>query len=265
MTASGNKHGLARPLPAEVARAVRRACGFGCVFCGVALCHYDHVEPAYADAKEHDAERIALLCGGHHDARTRGRIGTADVWAARRNPRCLQQGYSRELLNCGANGEIAINVGPLATVHCRCVLRVFGRDVLWVELPEEEGAPARLNASFPNGESSLLCEIVGNEVRVLPTTWDMEIVGPVLTLRNGARDIAMRLTTVPGQSLRLERLHIRFGELRVDVDESGIGVGRTRRPKRTLGGGLVFGVPDVVVDVVSPKTMLCCGQPVAIV
>ena len=67
-----NKHGLSRNIPSQIKREIRQAAGFGCVCCGVAIGMYEHVDPEFHDAKEHDPERMAYLCGGCHDKVSRG-------------------------------------------------------------------------------------------------------------------------------------------------------------------------------------------------
>ena len=57
MTVTINKHGLPRTIPPDVKRAVRRACGFGCVICGLGIVDYEHVDPTFADALVHDPEK----------------------------------------------------------------------------------------------------------------------------------------------------------------------------------------------------------------
>jgi hypothetical protein len=93
-----NKHGLARYIPSDIQRQIRQECGFGCVICGAAFYDYEHIEPEFADAREHNPAAMALLCGGCHARVTRKRLSKASVWAARKNPCCLQQGFNREAL-----------------------------------------------------------------------------------------------------------------------------------------------------------------------
>ena len=59
-----NRFGLGRDIPGTTKRIVRQRCGFGCVVCGAAFYQYEHVDPAFADARVHDPEKICLLCGG---------------------------------------------------------------------------------------------------------------------------------------------------------------------------------------------------------
>jgi hypothetical protein len=55
-----NKYGLARHIPADVARSVRQSDGFGCVVCDHALIKYDHLEPEFHDARERPVGRRPL-------------------------------------------------------------------------------------------------------------------------------------------------------------------------------------------------------------
>jgi hypothetical protein len=48
-----------RYVPAEIKRAVRQRCGFGCVLCGVPIFQYDHMIP-FAEVQEHTEENITL-------------------------------------------------------------------------------------------------------------------------------------------------------------------------------------------------------------
>lgn len=114
-----NKHGLKRDLPADVALAVRKRCGFGCVVCGGALYDYEHFEPEFANAKEHDPKGIILLCPNHH--RGKGSvISRSTIARAALNPHCLRAGFSHseiDLDNC------AINLGPSTVINCDVAIK----------------------------------------------------------------------------------------------------------------------------------------------
>ncbi|WP_140145769.1 HNH endonuclease, partial [Vibrio parahaemolyticus] len=66
-----NKHGLSRYIPEDVKRKVRQKCGYGCVVCGTAIVEYEHVDPEFSEAKEHDPDKIVLLCSQCHAKVTR--------------------------------------------------------------------------------------------------------------------------------------------------------------------------------------------------
>lgn len=58
----------------------------------VAVCVYEHIDPEFKDAQEHDPACMALLCGGCHDRVTRGYLSKQTVSRCRKDPWCLSNG-----------------------------------------------------------------------------------------------------------------------------------------------------------------------------
>lgn len=84
-----NKFGLTRNIPESVKRKIRQYCGFGCVVCGISIGHYEHIDPSFKDAVEHDPQKIAYLCGACHDKVSRGFWSKEKIKKARSNPWCI--------------------------------------------------------------------------------------------------------------------------------------------------------------------------------
>jgi hypothetical protein len=59
-----------RTIPERIKKAVREKCAYGCIFCGLPIFDYDHVEEWSSD-KVHLEENIILLCPNHHALKTR--------------------------------------------------------------------------------------------------------------------------------------------------------------------------------------------------
>ena len=76
---SRNQFNLSRYIPQEVKRQIRVQSKFGCVICRNAICHYEHIEPEFHEAREHNPDKMCLLCGGCHDKVTRGRTSKDTV------------------------------------------------------------------------------------------------------------------------------------------------------------------------------------------
>jgi len=72
-------------IPPDMKRQVRQRCGFGCVICGIPFFHYDHIVE-FSEVHEHTADNITLLCGTHHDQKTRGLLPRAIVERANASP-----------------------------------------------------------------------------------------------------------------------------------------------------------------------------------
>jgi len=87
-----NKNGLNRKIPPETKLLVRQHCGFGCVICGSWICEYEHFDPEFKDASNHDANGIALLCGTHHEAKTKGLITNEQIRSYWNNPYNINHG-----------------------------------------------------------------------------------------------------------------------------------------------------------------------------
>lgn len=91
-----NKYNRGRNIPSEVKREVRQRCGLGCVICGNLIYDYDHFNPPYAEAEEHDADGIILLCSNHHSRKTRRLLPDELIREYALNPICKRQGYEND-------------------------------------------------------------------------------------------------------------------------------------------------------------------------
>lgn len=104
-----NKHGLSRTIPEQIKREIRQQCGFGCVICGCAIYHYEHIDPVFAEAKEHEPSKMALLCGGCHDKVTRGYWSKNKVKRALEQPKCFEQNFSSAMFDVDwENSEVIL-------------------------------------------------------------------------------------------------------------------------------------------------------------
>lgn len=213
-----NKHGLSRDIPEAIQRAVRQRSGFGCVVCGSAIYQYEHVDPPFVEAPEHNAEAITLLCGACHDRVTRRLLSKESVLAAMQKPRSLQAGFSFGPFDVG-NEHPDVFLGPFRAIRTHTIIRVFGDPILAVDPPEAQGAPFRLSAMLCDHQEREILRIVENEWQAPTTNWDVEVVGPRITIRRGSRDIALILRTDPPKSLVVERLDMTYRGTRIECDE----------------------------------------------
>jgi hypothetical protein len=101
------------------------------------------------------------------------------------------------------------------------ILRIAGTDIISVEQPEQNGGPHRINAVFENAAGEVVCRIRENEILVSVLPWDVEIIGPTLHVRNGPRDMALSLTSIPGRGFRVDRLDMVHAGKRVRVESNG--------------------------------------------
>ncbi|WP_131798623.1 SEC-C metal-binding domain-containing protein [Achromobacter insolitus] len=202
-----NQHGLSRTIPAQVKADVRKRCGFGCVICGSAIYDYEHFSPPYADATSHDSEGITLLCPSCHAKTTRGWLSKEAVSKANSSPKCQSNGFTREAL-AGSNCHPTVLIGNIEARNTDVVLEIDDSPLLWISQPEAEGGPYRINAEFANADGTTLLKIVDNEWLTSIENWDVEVVGPTLTVRSKPRGLALVLRSHPENKLSIDRLEI---------------------------------------------------------
>lgn len=215
---NANKHGLKRSdLTSEQKRQLRQEAGFGCVCCGNAICDYEHIEPEFSDAVIHDVAKMAYLCIRCHGKVTRKQLSKETVREAKEYPKALLKGFSFEAFDIG-NKPPAIHFGPMIAIGCTYAIVVNDRPVFWINSPEEIGGPFRLNAEFRNVFGETIFSIIDNEYRTTNDSWDVEIVGPLITIRSAPGQIVLRIRTDPPNSLVIERMDMSIEGYRIYCD-----------------------------------------------
>ncbi|MCY1253002.1 hypothetical protein D9M68_123310 [compost metagenome] len=204
-----NRHGLPRTVPSEVKREVRQRCGFGCVICGLAFYDYEHFAPDFADATEHNPAGMTLLCSQCNQKRARGRLSAATVTAADANPKCRQQGFSSEMFDFGPE-PIYIDFAGVTFYDCQHLIVVNGLPLLSVSPPNEEGEPVRLSGIFADADGKVTLRIRDNVWSVDADNWDVECVGPRITIRSAHRAVSLVLRMTPPTRLIVESLEMQF-------------------------------------------------------
>jgi len=217
-TIDKNKHGLSRKIPLRIKRQIRQECGFGCVICGLAIAQYEHIDPPFAEAREHDPSKIALLCGACHDKVTRRIWSKQKVIEARENPCTFRKGYAREAFDI--RGPITLYLGSNEYQNVSCIIRTSSGQT-WLEIapPNAPEEPYRLSAQFFDQRGEVVLTIEENDWFCPITVWDVEVHANVLTVRNSDRDIALQLEAMPRDGIRLHKLNMVHRDFSVTISQ----------------------------------------------
>lgn len=213
-----NRHGLARRVPADIKRIIRQRCGFGCVICGIGFYEYEHFNPDFADATEHNPKGMTLLCSQCNQKRARGRLSAQTVSLANDNPKCLEQGFSNELFDFHSE-PLEIVLGGLAFYNCQHLIVVNGTPILSVQPSSEPNSPMLLSGIFCDSLGRETLKINENEWLVESSTWDVDCEGSRITIRSAPRQLALVLKMNPPRGILVERLDMFFEGVRFIVDE----------------------------------------------
>lgn len=227
-----NIHGLKRYIPADKARIIRNNAGFGCAICGAAFYKYEHFDPLFIDATEHNPNGITLLCGGCEDSKTRGRISVQEVREAAANPKCLQVGFSHGALRFGRKDAV-IEIGDNQFINPEKILTINGETILSISKPENESAPFLLTfipSGKPNGN-----KIINNEWFGDIDSWDITTVGRVIEVRNEEKKIILQIENIPDEKFILHKIDINYKGYQVSTSKIGRkGFGSLKCPEEDI-------------------------------
>lgn len=200
-----NKHGLNRNIPYDVKRKIRQNCGFGCVICGLNIYEYEHIDPPFSEAKEHNPEKIALLCPQCHSKVTRGFMSKDSVKKALLRPICKERGFSNEFFDFGYNHPEIVFSG-VTLKNCIIPVQVKGASLIEIKSPEQKSSPFLLSANFYNsrGEENLVIE--DNEWKVAQWNWDVESTGGAIIIKDRPKHTALRIKANPPTGITIEKI-----------------------------------------------------------
>lgn len=233
-----NKYGLSRLIPEDVKRAVRKSCGFGCIFCGNWLYQYEHIDPQFKDARTHDPAKICLLCLDHHGKVTAGRIGKQEVSDQYKHPIALSRGYANDYLDF--KSKLHVVMGRIFFHEPASIISVDGVDLISMKSDIARGK-LLLTAKFYDKSEKLTSEIIDNEIFVYSDNWDIQQIGTRTIIRRGRGDIALQLNIIPPDIIEVERIHMLYGSAEISLNaETGAIFIRTR-------GGVVMDLPNAQI------------------
>jgi len=205
-----NAYGLSRDIPAEVKRLVRQRCGFGCVICGLGIVQYEHVDPEFKDARVHDPDAMALLCPQCHAKVTTGMWSKAKVKLAIRSPKCKQAGYTREFFDF-VEDHPSLRFGGVLLSNCPTPIEVQGHPLFSIKPPEEPDSPFRFSGLFTDSTGKVTLVIEDNEWMASSSSWDVEVQGRTITIRERHRFVHLVLRVEPPREIIVDKLSMSLG------------------------------------------------------
>lgn len=236
-----NRFGLGRTIPSDVKREVRRRCGFGCVRCGLGFYDYEHFAPDFKDATKHDPAGITLLCMQCNQKRARGQLSAETVAQANTSPYCLQKGFTREEWGFGHH-PIEVIFGGASFVDVASVIVINEYPLISILPPEDGSNFYRISALFSDRYGQPTLRIHENEWFAGAENWDVECVGPRITIRNGPNDISLVLRSDPPHRIVIEKLNMEFDGYTLKGDEEVLKFSADRgKSWNSIGGGSMVG------------------------
>ncbi|MGN6525788.1 MAG: HNH endonuclease signature motif containing protein [Burkholderiaceae bacterium] len=199
-------------------RAVRQRCGFGCVICGVGFIEYDHFDPEFADAQEHNPDGIVLLCPHHHALKTKNPawLPLDDLRAASKQPHAVRAGYSEWQYPSGRQPP-TVSFGEVTCKNVGTVFEVNGQSILSIRPPSEPGGKYLLSAFLVNADATEMIEIIDNEARTSTENWDMTIEGATIKVWTACRSVALVMRITENQDLTIDELEMTYRGVEISI------------------------------------------------
>lgn len=225
MSLQKNKYGLSRSIPEEIKKQVRINAGFSCIVCGDAFYQYEHVDPVFESAVEHNAEAITLLCGSCHDKVTRGYWSKEKIKNQMKNPYSKRSKYATGKFDFDAGIELVI--GTNTFIDCYTILSVNNADLIKIfpAPSDEEFPPFYLDAFFYDSDGKLLLEVVRNEFKIRMNSSDIVFKrkkNPVIEMKNSENAILLRMILVPPKRPIVDELNMKIENARIKVKNNTV-------------------------------------------
>lgn len=213
-------------IDADVLRRVRQRCAYGCVVCGLPVYQYDHLL-GWSETERHVESEITLLCGNHHDEKTRGRLPASVVERANANPHNVGLGVTTPygLHFGGAEPAEMIIGGNRFTSTGVDMFPIVVDDTPLVAFTRSEGE-LRLHLNLWDCYNQPRLMIKDNVLIGRTDSWDMSYVGQVLTLRDGPGNISLRIRLEAPNRVTIDRARLMYNGVLVEVHSERVTVGR---------------------------------------
>lgn len=218
-----------RAIPQPIQREVRQRCGFGCVICGFPIYDYDHMKE-WSKVKEHVAADITLLCPEHHRAVTTGILPREAVLKANENPFNLSQGHSTSMGLYYAGNTCEFFIGgnrfimnsPQGSPGQIVPIMVDGISLLNFIFVDGQ---LLLNVQLFDENNEIILYIKENQLVYGIESWDIQMVGKTLTIRERARKILVNIIFETPNKVIIDKARILFkgAEILIKQDEMIIG------------------------------------------
>lgn len=238
---STNKHGLSRNIPERVKYLVRKQAHFGCVApnCGIAFGTYEHIDPPFSDATEHDPQKMTFLCSNHHAKVTSTFFSKQTVKRWQENPWCKQTGSCHDSFDVGPE-KFAIWIGNNKIEGIEKILTLDEECLLTIKPPEEKGAPFRVSATFHDSENNKILQIIENEWIANSDSFDIVCGAGKIVIKKNKWEIALKIACHPPYAIVIEELSMIYKGLSFKTDGNGVQVTGPVGGNINIGGGRLF-------------------------
>jgi len=202
-----NKYRLRRTIPENTKRLIRQRSKFGCVICRLAVYTYEHIDPVFTEAKEHNPDNMCLLCPNHQRDATDGVLSKseiADAYNHIQSTENIKEPNRHGFFDLVGSKSAIIQIGSTTFTEYSSIINVDGTDLLSFKRSSGNKSSFQINAKFFDDEGYELFRIKNNEWIGNSQFWDVDIVGTSLKIRRKKGEVLFSVN----KDLSLNKLNI---------------------------------------------------------
>ncbi|MBL8640119.1 MAG: hypothetical protein JNK24_07195 [Alphaproteobacteria bacterium] len=224
-----NKYGLSRSIPSEVKRQIRQRSKFGCVICRTAIYTYEHINPTFINAREHNPDHMCILCNNCQVDSTNGVLSKKKIRDAYNK---IQESENvddpkRKGFFDVYERNLTVNLGKSSFQMFHSVINIDGKDYLSFKPDPDRALSYVINGLFLDHGGSELFRIENNEWIGNTRQWDVDLSSTNLTIRRSKGNIMFSASKDPvSQSISIMHLNMWAPPFHILIEKGNLLVGR---------------------------------------
>ena len=237
-----NRFGLSRNIPESIKEVVRKRDGFGCVHCGKGIYTYEHFNPLFKDAQQHQIEGIALLCGQCQLQTTKGILSKYTISLDVNDPFCKRAGFTNDFLDLTFPLLLYFGnfVYPVPDDNREHIMLMLDDEPALACSKDPVGGPVQISAVFHDRNNRICLQITKNEWKANSESWDIIQQGRKLSIYEEKRKVGIELEFEPPNIIRFNRLTTFFNKNRLEINKHQMSI------LRSDGKLLEVGTPESI-------------------
>ncbi|GLV23681.1 hypothetical protein TomTYG45_01240 [Sphingobium sp. TomTYG45] len=210
--------------------AVREACGFACVRCGVTIYRYLRLP---------DSPQATLLCPTCHALVEEGRLTTAQVQGFHTNPVVRQRHFARDRMPFSSELPTLIVGGSRPLRDTPIPLVLDGEPILMFAPPRRSRGATRISLRLGDPDGNPVQVIQGNEWLAANGSWRFLLRGDRYSVMAGRGEGLAILRIVARNRIAVEHLRTTIRGRRLEVTPDWLEIDGKRHVNRIGSGALV--------------------------
>jgi len=239
-----NTHQLSRTIPDEIKQQIRQNSKFGCVVpnCREAFYEYEHIIPEFKDAKEHNPDKMCLVCPTHNPRRT-GKKGQenfskediAGFYTVIRSSESVPEARSESFFY-GLKRNPTIIIGNSSFINIESIISIDGRNVFSFITNNFEDPLSPQVTFFGFFQDSLgneLLRIENNQWFSPSTHWDVITTNGEVKIWDSSQKLVFHARKLPKMnSIEIVELNMWAAPFHIKIIDGNLSAGRLSKDGR---------------------------------